>query len=388
MQELRLERIETEDALLGIESDWRQLELESCCTLPFQTFDWTAAWWRHMPEKKLAVRDRLFVHVVRDAVGRCVAVAPMIIAERPGIGPIRLRELQFLGPDPNMTEMRGLLALPEYEEAAHRSLLAHLRVNARDWDWLVYSGVPRNDNMRALPSHYFSGAQFTGEVVDNILVMPDSWQAFKAKLPRNIKESLRKCYNSLKRDELAYELVVVQEREGVRAALAAFFRLHAARADADEMPSHNDVFASAKAQRFLVELCERYADNGILRIFVLKVQGNAAAVRIGFAFGDALYLYYSGFDPALGKYSIMTTAVSEALQYAIREGFRTVNLSTGTDKSKTRWRPTESRFDELRVTSPSLRGTVANEVYQRVTQALHSDSPRAARIRRLIARRA
>jgi hypothetical protein len=33
----------------------------------------------------------------------------------------------------------------------------------------------------------------------------------------------------------------------------------------------------------------------------------------------------------------MTTTVVETLEYAIREGMASVNLSTGTDASKTRW---------------------------------------------------
>ena len=36
-------------------------------------------------------------------------------------------------------------------------------------------------------------------------------------------------------------------------------------------------------------------------------------------------------------YSVMTTTVAETLKWAIEHGFRSVNLSPGTDVSKTRW---------------------------------------------------
>ena len=133
------------------------------------------------------------------------------------------------------------------------------------------------------------------------------------------------------------------DRAGVADALDRFFFLHQARAELAGTIAHRNVFDASMARRFLTDVCERFADRGALRIFALKVGDKTAAMRIGFALGDSLYLYYSGFDPDFGKYSVMTTVVAEAIQYAIEEGFATVNLSTGNDVSKTRWNPTEVR---------------------------------------------
>jgi hypothetical protein len=41
------------------------------------------------------------------------------------------------------------------------------------------------------------------------------------------------------------------------------------------------------------------------------------ATRIGFVLGKTLYLYYSGYDVKMRKYSIMTTTVCETIKYAI-----------------------------------------------------------------------
>jgi hypothetical protein len=40
----------------------------------------------------------------------------------------------------------------------------------------------------------------------------------------------------------------------------------------------------------------------------------------------------------------MTTTTAEAIQYAIRHGLKTVNLSSGNDVSKTRWGPREVSY--------------------------------------------
>ena len=78
---------------------------------------------------------------------------------------------------------------------------------------------------------------------------------------------------------------------------------------------------------------------------------------------DSLYLYYSGYDPTYARYSVMTTVVAEAIKFAIANGFRTVNLSTGSDESKLRWKPRVRIYREASLVSPSLRGAVAHDSY-------------------------
>jgi CelD/BcsL family acetyltransferase involved in cellulose biosynthesis len=85
---------------------------------------------------------------------------------------------------------------------------------------------------------------------------------------------------------------------------------------------------------------------------------------VGFAFGGSLYLYYSGYDPAWGKYSVMTTVMAEAIRYAIAEGFAEVNLSTGNDVSKTRWGPKSHVYREALQRSGLPRGNVALKAYR------------------------
>ena len=55
-------------------------------------------------------------------------------------------------------------------------------------------------------------------------------------------------------------------------------------------------------------------------------------------------MYFSGYDLAWGRFSVMTTLVAEAIKWAIAERLRIFNLSTGNDVSKTRWRPLTVEF--------------------------------------------
>jgi CelD/BcsL family acetyltransferase involved in cellulose biosynthesis len=372
MTSLTVEKVETLEALLRLEREWRGLEVSSSCGLPFLTWDWCIGWWKHLREDKLGIRDTLFVRALRGGAGDLVAVAPLMITRRPAVGPFCIRHLQFFGADPNITEVRGVLSSADRQAEAHRTLLEYLREISGEWDTLTLSGVPKEGDMSALVTGLYPNVEWTKETPDFVLTMAPTWDEFKGKLSRNIKESLRKCYNSLKRDGHEFALEVTTARSEIAAALDRFFFLHQARADLSGTITHRNVFDASMARRFLVDVCQRFAERGALRIFSLKIGDKTAAMRIGFVLGDSLYLYYSGYDPDFAKYSVMTTTVAEAIKYAIEQRFVTVNLSTGNDVSKTRWSPAEFVFRQASIVSPSRRGELTHELYLRARKAVEN----------------
>jgi CelD/BcsL family acetyltransferase involved in cellulose biosynthesis len=351
-----------------LESEWRTIE--SHAETPFTTWDWAVAWWAQLREEKLGVTDSLSIRTVRTREGRLVAVAPMLISRRPSVGPICVRQLQFFGADPNITEQRGLIALPEWRAQAYRALVNHALHDSEGWDTMLLSGIPEDLDLGALASS--PDFEWVGQIADYVLALPDSWSAFRAALPRNIKESLRKCYNSLKRDGLEFRLQVAETVDSVEPALAHFFSLHDARARLGDTVHHYNIFSTAEAQSFLTDVCKRFAARGALRIFQLLIGERVVAVRIGFIAGDTLYLYYSGYDPEFAQYSVMTTTVAEAIQYAIGHGLSRVNLSTGKDVSKARWAPVERVTRQALLMSSSRRARITNRVYREALHAIGS----------------
>jgi CelD/BcsL family acetyltransferase involved in cellulose biosynthesis len=311
---LFVERVQSEEGLWALEAPWRELEQSSNNALPFRTFAWNWCWWKHMREDRLAVRDSLAIRTVRRGDGRLVGVAPLMLTERPGVGPFRTRALCFFGADPNMTEIRGALCEPGLEAECHAAIQEDLLRSSDAFDWVEWAGIDERGGARQVLDS--PTLQWTDTTVYSVLDLPRTWDELRSSAPRNLKESLRKCYNSLK-------------REGLELSLTAVSRA----------PRHQDVFEHPKSRAFLVEVCRRFAEQGALRVFRLHVDGALVATRIGFVLGNSLYLYYSGYDPDYAKYSVMTTTVSEAIKYAIDHGLREVNLSTGSDASKQRWRP-------------------------------------------------
>jgi len=315
-------------------ADYEHLYRVTANTLPFALHDWHVTWCTHFLNRNPQIHEQLQFHVLRHGNGECVGIVPLVHTQR-RLGPLRLATVDMLGVDQGLTEIRTPLIEPGYERSAVRAVHASL-AGLRDWDWMHWSGI---GGALAEAMAREITPQWHTVNLDYVLDLPASWQEFRAGLKRNVRESLRHCYNSLRRDHHPFEFVVARTRAEVREALDRFLVLHALRANMPWGPKHPNLFAQRHAQEFLYEVCDRLAARDVVRVFQLRVGCEIVASRVAFVVGDSLYLYYSGFDPDWAHYSVMTTTVAEAFKYAIANGLRTVNLSLHAERSKLRWRP-------------------------------------------------
>jgi len=359
---LTLATIHTDTGLAALTPEWNAL----CATLPLQhpfaEPDWNLHWWRHLRARRLLIHDRLHAFVLRDAHGKLVAVAPMMISVRPGLGALGIKVLQFFGADPNITEIRGLICHPDDSDAALAALQTYLIAHRHLWDWIEWQGLSP-EQARQLSS---PGIEQPKARVMCYRPLPSDWDTLKAGLSRNMKEAIRKCFNSLRRDGLQHTFEVVERPVDVATALADFYRLHALRARSGEGVPHADAFRARKSRSFLTDHAMILAREDRLRVFRLRIGDKVAATRIGIVLGDQLYLYYSGYDPRWRSYSLMTTLVIETMRWAIAQGFSGVNLSTGRDQSKLRWQPQEEVLHNAIQISPRARSALLFRAYTRL----------------------
>ncbi len=340
---MRVERIAELPQLEALLPEWRALERRACVRLPFLTAAWARTWWEHFAEKRWGVIDRLEVRAVRGDDDLLVGVAPLMLTERPSVGPIRVRVLQFFGSDPNVTELRGPLYDPAFEREASTALVRNLLASAADYDWLRWSGLRAGSEAEAAVSE-IAQVRWEANSSDYVLALPQTWDQLRKRLPRNVKESLRKCYNSLKREGHQARLEVAKDAAAVHDALDHFLRLHRSRAALASNVRHLDVFGSGRARSFLRALCADMVLRGEARVYLLHVGKEVVAARVAFLHGRHLYLYYSGYEVSWGRFGVSTTLVAEAIRHAIDEGLEAVNFSFGSDVSKLRWRPTEVQY--------------------------------------------
>jgi CelD/BcsL family acetyltransferase involved in cellulose biosynthesis len=353
--------VETITSVEGVEAlraDYEQLCGTIDNKLPFALHEWHSTWCRHFLGCDPQTRDEPLFYLLRNAAGKCVAIAPFILSRR-SFGPLKIVSISVLGPDPFITEIRAPMIERGYEHLTARAVRDGL-AGVHDWDWIHWSGV----------SNEFANALNTGGALRwepplsyFVLDLPPSWEEFRSRLKRNIRESLRHCYNSLKRDGHRFEFQVIEDPAGIRRNLDRYLALHTMRANATHRVIHPDRFASRTCREFLYAICDQLAARGAVRLFALKIGEQIVAMRLGFVVCDSLYLYYSGYDPRWARYSVMTTTVAEALKYAIAHGFKTVNLSPGREVSKMRWGPRRVDHGSAYEANTRLRSRLARSAY-------------------------
>jgi len=362
---LSVHRLEGPDALVELEPEWSALESTLTPYLPFRSPRWNRLWWTHFRRNDGRIRDEFVVRAVRDERHRLIAVAPLMRTKVTAGGMTVARYLQFFGLDPFVTERRGLVCRPEDQARVVAALRSDFARVAGSYDWIQWSGLETAERSDREPE-----LRDRSELSDFFLPLPSTWDAFRTALPRNIKESLRKCYNSLKRDGHEFTFRVRSEEQEVQPAIERFLVLHARRAEL----RHSNVFASPSARAFIRKLAIEAARAGCVRVFQLQIAGHVVATRVGFTSADELYLYYSGYDLDWSRYSVMTTVTAEAIKWAIAQGLHIVNLSLGRDVSKTRWAPREMAFTAGVELAPSWRAPLAFHAYQELARLARADS--------------
>src|SRR3954452_1258325 len=191
---LHVERAEGPRALEKLEPEWERLQASLRPRTPFTSPLWHSLWWKHFSANTTWVRDELSLHVVRNEFDTLVAIAPMMLTSRPAFGPLRVRALQPLGADENVTELRTVIARPDDLPEVLATLSDYFVATGNRWDWLQWCGIPIEGPARQLLER--RGLMQWGRQVPNYyLPLPDSWDTFKLSLSRNMKEALRKCYN-------------------------------------------------------------------------------------------------------------------------------------------------------------------------------------------------
>jgi CelD/BcsL family acetyltransferase involved in cellulose biosynthesis len=355
---LSIDVVSTLEGLRALKRDYERLERVTGNTLPFALHDWHLTWCEHLLNRHPQREELLQLFVLRNRSGDCVALVPLVL-QRWRLGPVRFATLTSLGSDEGVTEIRGALIEPGYEQPSVRSVYQRA-LEIPGWTWLHWQDA--NEALasaltRELKPHW----QQTRD--DCLLDLPQTWEEFRAGLSRNVRESLRRCYNSLRRDGHQFDFVVAREPAEVMEALPRFFELHALRAGMPRVPLHPNRFASPLLRRFVTEVCAKMSARDAVRVFQLRVDGAIVASRVAFVVSDTLYLYYSGFDPSWARYGVMTTAEAEAFRYAIAQGVRSVNLSLWAGRSKLRWRPRRLELRSGLVSREALGSRLACRAY-------------------------
>jgi CelD/BcsL family acetyltransferase involved in cellulose biosynthesis len=285
-------------ALAALAPEWLALCRRTPGTTPFQTPMWILPWWTHFGSDELAV------------IAGAEAIAPLYIV-RDGDESLGM----FLGT--GNTDYLDVIG----DAAAVIDDLATL--DCQMWD--LQQLRPSSTMLRVAPPSGWS------DNVDDHDVCP-VLQLAELDLSTHAQKKLRYYRRSLARiGDVRVEAATTDNLDNLTTAL---FDLHAARWQQRGLPG---VLADHVTQAFTRDAARAMLDAGALRMYATRLNERIVAVFYGFAFGDTVYYYLSGYDPSLEKLSIGTLIVAHAIEEAQREGAATFDFLRGAEEYKYTW---------------------------------------------------
>jgi CelD/BcsL family acetyltransferase involved in cellulose biosynthesis len=354
------------DGLLAIRTAWDRLyEQGTRQANPFLRWIWVWHWWSCVSRRRGQPRATLHILVMRDA-REVRGIVPFFLGQW-GVGPLTIRVLRQFGFRVAPIDLRTPLVWAGWERQVAASLSIALEDQRDHYDLCVLDGLPECSPLTQwLASRVGRAGWRWGEPVDSaVLPLPHSWEDLHASLSHNNRRSVQQGRKALQRDGRRYAFEIVSRPDEVPAAVQEFFMVHAARAAERTGLRHPDYYSHAEDRAFLRALSQELANDGLLRVCRLRVDGQVVACRLVLAAGDGLYLYHAGHDPAWGRYRVGTTLTAECLRMGIRAGARFADLGTGSEESKLRWRPKVQKLYRLHVVSPTLRGRIVGGATER-----------------------
>ncbi len=306
-----LERVASLEALEALSGEWDRLVLGMPRPSPFLLHGWLVEWWRHF-----GVGGQLTIVLARRQ-GRLVGAAPLYVRRVRGV-----RVARFLGG--RESSLADLLTAADEPESLGRLLADEIR--RLPFDYVDLYGLPGGSKLGSV-----FGVPLVERVKAPVLLMPDGWDvAYSAKTSskkRNMHKRRLRQLGQLGK----VEFVVGRTFDELDSLLEAAFHLHELRWRGRPDGS---TFGTERGRGFHRAALRRLADDGVLRIVLMRVAGRPAAFHYFFALEGAMVSHRLGFDPALYRYSPGLVATLETLRVASQERLTRVEFLGNDDRYK------------------------------------------------------
>jgi CelD/BcsL family acetyltransferase involved in cellulose biosynthesis len=333
----------------GLRGAWSEL-LEQSNAGPFNAWEWLYPWCR-----RIGADRKPFVMQAKDRTGALVGLMPLGFEYQWVLGrPVR--RLAFLGETHVGSDYLDVVARRGREEEVAR-LFAEALWELRDqWDVLDLSDL-REDSVTVRVLRETFGKYRADLRMSTRYVCPyetlgkgESFDGFLKRTSRRDNFLRRKKW--LEKQE-GYRIEKTEAPGALAGPLTDFFRLHAMRWESD---GGSQGIRGSGVESFHRDATQLLAERGRLRMYTMKVGGQAVASVYGILHRDSFIYFQSGYDPAWRNRSVGLVLVGETFKDAIEAGLTEYDFLRGTESYKSDWTTQQRRTVSMRVLSPGGGG--------------------------------
>ena len=271
--------------------------------------------------------------------GNLAGVAPLMRSDG---------QLSFIG-DSSICDFMDVLVDPAHAEEAYRDLWQQLC--AEDWNdielWGLMASSPTRERIKAYAAENGYTVIEELEAVAPRLSLPDSWEGYLATLGKKDRHELRRKIRKLYESGADVTFDVLSTQSEVVGAMDEFLDLHT-RSRADKTD-----FMTPEMETFFRRMASAMAAEGLVRLFMLRVNRKPAACVLCFDAGSYLYLYNSGYDPEFSSLSVGLVSKALCLQWAIENGMTGLDFLRGDEPYKYDMGAKDQEIYRIRLSRPA-----------------------------------
>jgi len=345
-----IQEVEDATAFAALRPQWNELLRDSVSDNPFLTWEWQHSWWTHLRES-----SALRLIVVRSG-DELIALAPLRLATGRRSW---FSRLEFLGTGCAGSDYLDVIVRRGREAESISALAQHFKAQqlALRFNHLPPSSLAARVSAALVPDGWISTAAgdgtcpiipLAGQTFDSYLATLGS--SHRANVRRRIKGLHQQFDTSLDR------VTTDTERRDALSVLAVWSERRW------KESGGSTAFMTPAVRAFQDQVTQRALEQGWLLMYVLRLNGEAAAVMYGFNYSGRFYFYQHGFDDRYKAHSLGLALMGLTIRAVIDQGVREFDMLWGVEPYKFLWAREECALQRIELFPSNIGGTLQRRV--------------------------
>jgi CelD/BcsL family acetyltransferase involved in cellulose biosynthesis len=330
---------------------WRAILRENRSLSIFSTPEWLGSWW-----KAFGSGRKMLVLAFSTEDEELVGLAPFYFDHLHSSLFGELAHLRFIGDGSGDSDNLDLIARPGFEERCARALLCQLREH-QNWDICCLRTVAAGSLVAKTLKHELERANwpfFARTCPSSAIQLPGSWAQYVEQLSPNFRPLVTRYPRKL---AARYQVRIrrCESPEELAKGLETLFSLHMKRWNLANQPGS---FGSDERKEFYQEMSQSFLQRGWLELWLLELNGIAAAAQFCFRYNDTVSILQEGFDPQFAADKVGYALRAAMMKHFIEMGVGRYDFLGGIAAHKHNWGAKPGEYLNLRFARPQSIGSL------------------------------
>lgn len=348
---LDVDCIQTEGEFEELKDEWNQLLCRSHSNSIFLTWEWLYTWWKYYHFNR-----KLFIVTVRDQEGALLGIAPLCISKIKSLKLFSAKVLNFLGTEDVCSEYLDFIVGNDGSKEIVLAIHDYIDSDSTLWDYVFLSDLSESSESLSVLDEILCSKKINHylfqEAVCPYISLPENYETYCQSLSKNMRYNLkRRTKNLAKKFNATFS--ISNGSSNLEKTMEELFDLHKKRRD---MIGRKGDFLRDNLLAFHKDIATTFKEKGYLRIYNMKINGEAISVLYGFSYNNRFSYYQAGMDPEFEKQSVGMVLMGNCIEDSIANNLEEFDFLRGTEPYKFKWTQTKRNTVGFAFPSRSLKG--------------------------------